>query len=331
MKNKKIIISIACTALTLAVIHTAKNSFAATNNPSTTHPIVTQTADNEITEKLKHELGDLAYSLTYNKLLSNDIQDNELLPYDGTWESLLPISFSDKPIVRINDDMKLENGDTIAAESATLVNSSSSAQTMSSASFTYSQTDSVTTTTTHAVGASLTTTAEMKFPFVSGSVSFTAKYDFSSSEAVTSSITKEWTVPSQNVQVPAGHTYKLNWVLNTGTASGTTDLTSQVSAKVPYKIDIFSGERISYDIGQAMDVQNDLINGLIYMPHMWDENNNWEKLDDSSALRKWGTATYKAKIGTELIMEIIDVTSPQDSHIVKRLPMSISPRTMTEV
>lgn len=328
MKNKKIIISIACVAFTVGIIPTVKNTFAATNEHSTNNSIVTKTSDNEITEKLKHELGDLAYSLTYNKLLANEIQDDELLPYDGTWESLLPISFSDKPIVKINDDMKLENGDTIAAQSATLTNSTSSTQSMSSASFTYSQTDSVTTTTTHAVGASLTTTAEMKFPFVSGSVSFTAKYDFSSSEAVTSSITKEWTVPSQNVQVPAGHTYKLNWVLNTGTASGTSDLTSQVSAKVPYKRDIFSGERISYDLGQAMDVQNDLINGLIYMPYMWDENNNWEKLDDSSALRKWGTATYKAKIGTELIMEIIDVTSSQDAHIVKRLPMNITPRTI---
>lgn len=77
-----------------------------------------------------------------------------------------------------------------------------------------------------------------------------------------------------------------------------------------------------------MDAQNDLINGLIYMPQMWDENNNWEKLDDSTALRNWGTATYKAKIGTELIMEIIDVTSSQDTHIVKRVPMNIYPRTV---
>lgn len=49
-------------------------------------------------------------------------------------------------------------------------------------------------------------------------------------------------MPSQSVQVPAGHTYKLNWVLNTGTASGTSKLTSQVSARVPYKIDAFTGE-----------------------------------------------------------------------------------------
>ncbi|WP_270252968.1 ETX/MTX2 family pore-forming toxin [Lactococcus garvieae] len=329
MKKKLFIISIACTVLTLGILHEEKSTFASSiSSPKNNLRAYEKYDDIDITEKLRHELGDLSYALTYNKLLAHEINDTELLPYNGTWDSLLPISLSHSPLVKVNDDMKLEDGDTIAAQSATLTNSTPSTQNMSSASFTYSQTDSITTTTTHAVGASLTTSAEMKFPFVSGSVSFTAKYDFSSSEAVTSSITKEWTVPSQSVQVPAGHTYKLNWVLNTGTASGTSKLTSQVSAQVPYKIDSFTGERISYEVGQAMDAQNDLINGLIYMPQMWDENNNWEKLDDSTALRKWGTATYKAKIGTELIMEIIDVTSSQDTRIVKRVPMNISPRTV---
>lgn len=81
----------------------------------------------------------------------------------------------------------------------------------------------------------MTISSEMKFPFVFGSLSMTVGYDFSTTKEVTSSTTRKRAVPSQQIVVPAGHHYRVNWILNTGVATGTTALTGQVQATFPYK------------------------------------------------------------------------------------------------
>ena len=161
--------------------------------------------NSSVSERVKKELRDLAYNLTYNHFSNNEITASELLPSKNNWSNLDPWSVSDTPFAKVNNDMILKNDETLAAHGADLFNNTGIAQTISTASFTYTQKDSVTTSTTHSTGISTTTSAEMKFPFVSGSMSMTVKYDFNSTKAVESSVTKEWAVPSQHINVPAGH------------------------------------------------------------------------------------------------------------------------------
>lgn len=110
------------------------------------------------------------------------------IPWDnGSYD---PWDFEDIPFARVNSDMTLKDGETLAAHSADLENGSALEQPMSTPSFTYTQTDSISTSTTHATGVSMTTSAEMKFPFVSGSMSMTAKYDFNTTNTVESTVAK---------------------------------------------------------------------------------------------------------------------------------------------
>lgn len=285
-------------------------------------------SNTSVSEELKSELTDLAVNLTVNSYNNNEIEWDELLIRIGSWNwnDLLPWSFSDTPFAKVNNDMILKNGETLAAHTADLNNNTGIEQTMSTASFTYTQTDSVTTTTTHSTGVSLTTSAEMKFPFISGSMSMTTQYDYSNTEAVESSVTKEWSVPSQAIKVPAGHKYKVSWILNTGVATGTTDLTSQVNAAVPYKINRNTGVRTGKYIGNAINAQNRLVAALPSTPFTWKATGNWEVINSGTALRKWGTSKYTAKFGTEFIMTITDVTDTRTSPIiVQQIPMDLTP------
>lgn len=103
---------------------------------------------------------------------------------------LTPANFQHSPYAKVNGDMIIENGETLAAHQAYLANNTGREQTLSTASFDYNQSDSVTTTSSHTVGTSMTTSAEMKFPFVSGLMSMIVKYDYNNTNAVTTSTEK---------------------------------------------------------------------------------------------------------------------------------------------
>lgn len=93
--------------------------------------------------------------------------------------------------------MVLNNGVTLAAHNASLSNQTGNPQTILTASFVNTHTDSVTTSKTHQTGISLTTTAEMRFPVAAGSVAIDVAYDFGVTNSVESTVTNQWTVPSQ--------------------------------------------------------------------------------------------------------------------------------------
>ncbi|MGK0550977.1 ETX/MTX2 family pore-forming toxin [Enterococcus faecalis] len=281
-----------------------------------------------VTENIRSELRDLAYNLTYNEFSEGEIPQEDILPSDDNWSSLDPWQFEDTAFARVNNDMVLRDGETLAANESDLTNSSGIEQTMNTPSFTYTQTDKVTTSTTHNAGVSLTTSAEMKFPFISGSMSMNVKYDFSTTSAVESTNTKEWQVPSQGVKVPAGHKYKVTWLLNTGVATGTTDLTSYVKAIVPYKRNHETGTRYGQYIGDAIATQDRFVSDMPSTPYKWGERGNWERVDGQTALRKWGTANYKAEFGTQLIMNITDVTNVNSPVVIQQTAMNVTPITV---
>ncbi|TPR56922.1 ETX/MTX2 family pore-forming toxin [Enterococcus sp. OL5] len=206
--------------------------------------------------------------------------------------------------------MTLKDGKTLAAHNATLHNNTGIGQVMSTASFSYTQTDKVTTKASHSTGTSMTTTAEMKFPFVSGSMSLNVKYDFSYNKSVESTETKQWVVPSQNITVPAGHKYRVDWILNIGVARGTTDLTSYVKATIPFKMNSNNGTRYGLTLRDSIRNYDRFFSSITNSPYIWGARQNWERYNDNAAIRKWGVAQYEAEFGTELVMTITDVRAP---------------------
>ncbi|HCQ8731931.1 ETX/MTX2 family pore-forming toxin [Enterococcus faecalis] len=281
---------------------------------------------NDGTATMNQELSHLAVSLSMNKYRNGDIGFDNLI-WPGTIATF-PWNFDQIPFANVNNDMKLKDGKTLAANSSTLNNDTGTDQTLSTPSFEYTSTDSVTTSTTHSAGVSLTTSAEMSFPIAKGSLSMTVKYDFSNTNEVSSSETRKWTVPSQQIVVPAGRHYKVNWVLTTGVATGTTDLTSKVKAMVPFKR--VSGSRDGLSVGDAINTQNDLKNKLPNST-IWQDEGRWSVVSSDAALRKWSVATYIAEYGTDLIMNIEDVTDTKSFPIlVQSIPMNLTPITVLD-
>lgn len=282
---------------------------------------------NEVDEltKIKYDCRDLGFVLSYNKTLNGEINENERLSeYKNSY--LEPSLLTSTPVAKLNDDMVIENGSPVAAHNASLTNNTGKEQRLLSAAFEYRQSDSVTTQTSHAVGGSLTTSAEMKIPFISGSMSIEAHYEFGHTNAVTSTEDKIWSVPSQNLLIPAKHTYKLIWVLNEGTASGTVNLDSEVSAQIPFKKNPNNNtDTTKYPIGDAISEQERLVNILQGSAYSWEMGNRWQRIDSNTATKKLTTAKYKAKIGTELLLYVYDVTDGKN-NLVKVIPTNVVPR-----
>lgn len=277
-----------------------------------------------VTEQVTSELRNLSSNLSHNMYLHNEISSKELLD-DKLYQNPNKLKI-DVPSIKLNNDMVLTDGDTLAAHESVLQNNSKTDQVMSTASFDYSQTDTVTTSTTNSAGTGITTSAEMKFPFASGSVSMNVKYDFSNTNAVASSTTKQWHVPSQNINVPAGRKYKVNWVMNTGVATGTVNLISNISAHIPFKL--YNGNIYSHGIGAAISNQDRLVAAMPDTKYKWSERKNWEIVGPYQAIRNWGNAQYKAVFGTELVMKITDVTNEHSPVTVQKVPMNLAPITV---
>lgn len=291
------------------------------NEMQTNEQIKKWTFDDEIDDDLRN----LGFKLSYNKLLGKEIGSGFGRLADYQSSKLTPRNFIMKPLVSVNNDMSITSGETISANTSTLQNSTGVDQTLSTPSFEYTQSDSVATTTSHAVGDSITTSAEMTFPFVSGSMSMEVRYDFSTTNQVESTTEKKWIVPSQNIVVPAGHKYILNWILNVGVAKGTADLNTHVSADIPYKKKLSDDSVITMGFGDAMSEQERLVklNGS----YVWSAVDIWKRLTSNEALRQTSGSQYEARFGTELIMNVNDVSTGR-SVLVKSIPMNITPKTL---
>lgn len=117
-------------------------------------PVNANERNTTVTNRLRHELRDLSFNLNRNAFQNGDISSSGLI---SLHHKLSPLELADTPFARVNNDMVLQNGETLAAHNASLSNQTETQQTMSTASFVYTQTDSVTTSTTQSTGVSMTT------------------------------------------------------------------------------------------------------------------------------------------------------------------------------
>lgn len=288
---------------------------------------VSAAEENPVMEKINKDLSNLGFELSYNKTVNNEI--HEFYRFDDRNDPhLLPRIDSVEPLAELNNDMTFGNEETLAAHQAFLENNTGQNQKLSTASFEYTQTDSVSTKTSHSVGASMTTAAEMKFPIASGSMSMTVKYDFNTTKDVTSSTTKKWAIPSQSIDTLAGHKYRVDWLLSVGTASGTTKLQTLVKAVVPYEKlrnnGNYAGKSVLW-LGDAINTQKRLTTTLGNSAFRWDSQDSWTVKDSETAVRQFADAKYTAKIGTKLIMKVTDVTDSGNT-VVKSMPVDETPK-----
>lgn len=272
-----------------------------------------------VTPFILDELRNFSHTLTLKTWLNGEILANQMA------NNLNPIITSEEGFVLLNNDMKIVSGETLAANQATLDNTETPIdQTLSTPSFEYISSNTVTTQTTHSTGTNLTTSAEMKLPLAQGSMSFSVAYNFSHTNTVSTDETYKWNVPSQSIKVPAGRKYSVNWILNKGVATGTSTLQSKVKGEIPYRKNGF------HPIGKAFEeddrLSNSLTNAGVNYP-IFNLRSEWkgDSIDNTVASRNVGTATYTAKYGTQLIMRVVDVTDHKNHAEVFSVPLNVTP------
>ncbi|AUV71588.1 hypothetical protein C1940_03500 [Lactiplantibacillus plantarum subsp. plantarum] len=297
-----------------STVYGAEESYDTNTTKSQGHTGTTRSTT--ITPFILNELRTLSHGLTLKYWLNNEIRADQMAT------NFNPSINSEEGNVSINNDMTINDGDTLAAHEAILDNNTPIDQTLNAAAFEYSQDNTVTTQTSHTTGANLTTTAEMRFPIASASVSLSALYEFNHTNAVSTSETWTWTVPSQAILVPAGRKYAVNWVLEQGVATGTVNLKSRVQGSIPYRI---NGLR---PIGTALREDDRLSNTLsdqgIGHP-IFNQRSEWEATNNSTAERTVGTATYRAQYGTRLVMAVTDITDANNPVKLREEVLNIVP------
>lgn len=280
---------------------------------------------NNITPMVLTDLRNLSAILSNKSWVAGEIKYNEQV------HNLDPWNITETGVVNINNDMEILDGDTLAAHEAPLNNLTGVDQTLATAAFEYTQDDSVITRTSHTTGANLTTYGELKFPVGSGSISLSTKYEFNNTSEVKTSETRKWVVPSQQIKVPAGHRYQVNWILKQGTATGTVNLYSRVTGFVPFKSSVDQTIRYGWSAGGAINQDIRLskkLDDMNILYPVFNSHDRWAANSDGSADIKLGMATYSAKYGTELIMQVVDVTNPNAHVEVSSIPLNLTSETI---
>lgn len=284
--------------------------------------------DHYLGDKINNELMALGRSLNHDEIAFGNIPKNFTLGNESR-----RILGRVKPFAKENGDMVLSKGDTRAAHISYLNNDTGTDQALKTSSFEYTQTNTVTTSATQASGVAAASELKMSFPFVAeAKISMTVKYDFSTTKSVQTSMSQKWSVPVQDIKVPAGRRYKVQWVLNTGVATGTTALRGEVyNCNVPLKRNPRTGLWTIWNLRDSIKRQQQFKNYGLPMYGRWDYSDKWEVRDDGAVIRDFGTSTYRAEIGTELIMTVTDVTKIRGRSLpveVQRIPMNIMPETI---
>lgn len=280
-------------------------------------------------EELLDQGRHLGFVLSYNRLVNGEISVSERLD-SYRHPDLQPWGVSvDDPVTEIKS-MSIGNGGIEAAHEAELTNHTSRDQVMRTAAFTTTQDDTVTTQTSHTVGTSMSTSVEKNFLFGTVASTISVNYDFNTTRAISTTQTKTWEIPADEVTVPAGKTYVLRWLFEYGTASGTVDLSSNVSMVIPTRKNPSTGTRYGYNMNNAINHQRRLMNTLGGRAYIWPYLDSWSTRNsqNGNANIQWTDARYNARIGTRLLKQLVDITDSRSERVIKEIPMDITPETV---
>lgn len=312
---KKLIKGTAIVALLLTVGNSSSSLVASADSMMTKSDQFDK-MDKRIQEKLRG----MAFGMSNTMIYAGKIKSGEEIGYRG-YEDSRPWDVSEVPVVIPNNDMRILEGEALAANTTTFSNDTNTPMTYNTPSFSYKNTNTTTSTTTHSADLSLTTSAEMKFPIATGSMSFTIKYNYSKGSSETNSEEYSWNVPTQNIPVEPHQKIRVDWLLKTGKAEGTVQLNDRIGANIPYKIsDVIYGKNIANTVSDKYDFDQKNWDRFV-----GDNRADWTVApapDNDKVDYSVGEARYSAKYGTEMVMKVVDVTEgTRKAKVIKTIPV----------
>lgn len=185
----------------------------------------------KLEKPIKEKLINISKATSYSRQEAGEFGDDS----EGHFEFRDPWYAKEIFFTSLNNDMKIKDGEYLAANSTHFTNASDDDAKLNTVAFDYKTTNTVSTTTTHSLDVGVESKMEMKFPIASSTVTLSAKYGYHTGTTNTSSEEMIWKVPSQTVAVKAHHKVRVDWLLKRGTATGSVKLQDKISALIPYK------------------------------------------------------------------------------------------------
>lgn len=230
-----------------------------------------------------------------------------------------PWNVSESCFVTPNDDMKITDGGYLSANSTHFTNDSNQDMQLRTPAFEYKTTNSVTTTTTHSVEIGAESKMEMEFPIATSTVTLSAKYSFSQGKSNTESEEMTWKVPDQTIPVKAHSKIRVDWLLKQGIAKGSVTMKDKIKAMIPYKSK--GNTTYGYGLGRLV-AEPGVVSSTSWNKFVNEDRSKWKKLSTEQADYEVGAANYAAKYGTEMYLQVKDV-SRGESHasIIATIPI----------
>ncbi|MEY8457873.1 ETX/MTX2 family pore-forming toxin [Lactococcus ileimucosae] len=259
----------------------------------------------ELNPKIDEKLEKLAIAHSYSMFATGQATGGTI----GSAESK-PINASDHPTLSMNSDMKLKEGEALAAHSSHFTNDTNNVQNIDTPSFSFETSDSITTTTTHSVNTGMSAQEHFLFPSIGGigiaKVKFSVEYTYTTGYEKTKSKTIIWKVPSSSIRLEPHTKVQVDWFLRTTEASGTIKLQDKVKAQIPYKTDLETGAISTHGLGKVI-ASEDLLSNRYWNMFMKESRSNWQQVSNNTALYNMGSGSYHAKYGTELYFVVKEI------------------------
>ncbi|WP_051287347.1 ETX/MTX2 family pore-forming toxin [Paenibacillus taiwanensis] len=202
----------------------------------------------------------------------------------------------------------ISNVETLTVGDTFLTNQTSQEQTLTSSSFEYEFLETTSTTNTTGWTFGYEYNASLSVLVATASHTFRVDYDMSTSQTKEKSITRTLIVPPQNVNVPAGKTYRVNYVFDKLIVSGRNSLLADIFGLSFYSIFWDYPESIGIAINYASDKQ-----GLIHVER--EDRPIFDKL--RHGVRAEGEGRFITEYGTRLYVTVDDVTNPNKPTLVE--------------
>ena len=206
--------------------------------------------------------------------------------------------------------------ETVYIGHSTLHNYSNTEQTLTTQSFSETVTDTVSTSTTHAVGTSVTASSNFQIPFVGETgIAITASYDFSQNKTNTNSKAVTTTGEPQRVIVPANGTVEVDVYLRKASVKGDVNLKGQLvgsesGVTVIQALNTFFGWIFAGQENYSFDLQD------YALKYGGDKGNMQDGTyflgivpNADGSINVAGKGTYEANVGADLVVITRDVTT----------------------
>ncbi|MDK8182591.1 ETX/MTX2 family pore-forming toxin [Paenibacillus sp. UMB4589-SE434] len=238
-----------------------------------------------------------------NAVVSISNKIDTMLKSDPSWGNYFVKHTVEESILQGSniEGTTVSNVETLTVGDSFLTNHTAQEQTLTSSSFEYEFLETTSTTNTTGWTFGYEYNASLSVLVATASHTFRVDYNMSTSQTKEKSITRTLIVPPQNVIVPAGKTYRVNYVFDKLKVSGRNTLLADIFGLSFYSIFWDSPESIGIALNYASDKQ-----GLIRVER--EDRPIFDKL--RYGVRAEGEGRFSTEYGTRLYVTVDDVTNP---------------------